>query len=157
MDDRKQPPVGLMLLPLVALGAMLAVQYFAPPKAQTEEPAAEQATEQTTEPAAEQAPEAGTDAAPAQLSPTDSRSRTESQQLYRLENHRFVASFTDLNTAMVSLQVKGERYLDEEGNPFELVTTEPTSGLDRERRNSLNPARKMARSPFAPSSLPRFE
>ena len=129
MDDRKQPPVGLMLLPLVALGAMLAFQYFAPPKAQTEEPAAEQAAEQAPEQAAEQAPEAGADAAPAQLLPTDSRSRTESQQLYRLENDRFVASFTDLNTAMVSLQVKGERYLDEEGNPFELVTTDKETYL----------------------------
>jgi YidC/Oxa1 family membrane protein insertase len=127
MDDRKQPPVGLMLLPLVALGAMLAVQYFAPPKAQTEEPAAEQAPEQAANEAPEQAAEPGD--APAQLSPIDSRSRTENQQLHQLEDDRFVASFTDLNTAMVSLQVKGERYLDEEGQPFELVTTDKESYL----------------------------
>ena len=119
MDDRKQPPIALMALPLVALGAMLAVQYFAPPKARTEEPVAEQA--------AEQAPEANEatpgQATPAQLSPTDTRSRAESQQLYHLENDRFVASFTDLNTAMVSLRVKGDRYLDEAGEPVELVTS----------------------------------
>ena len=127
MDDRKQPPVGLMLLPLVALGAMLAVQYFAPPKAQTEEPAAEQALEQAANEAPEQAAEPGD--APAQLSPIDSRSRTENQQLHQLEDDRFVASFTDLNTAMVSLQVKGERYLDKEGQPFELVTTDKESYL----------------------------
>jgi YidC/Oxa1 family membrane protein insertase len=127
MDDRKQPPVGLMLLPLVALGAMLAVQYFAPPKAQTEEPAAEQAPEQAANEAPEQAAEPGD--APAQLSPIDSRSRTENQQLHQLEDDRFVASFTDLNTAMVSLQVKGERYLDKEGHPFELVTTDKESYL----------------------------
>jgi YidC/Oxa1 family membrane protein insertase len=127
MDDRKQPPVGLMLLPLVALGAMLAVQYFAPPKAQTEEPAAEQAPEQAANQAPEQAAEPGD--APAQLSPIDSRSRTENQQLHQLEDDRFVASFTDLNTAMVSLQVKGERYLDKEGHPFELVTTDKESYL----------------------------
>jgi YidC/Oxa1 family membrane protein insertase len=119
MDDRKQPPIALMLLPLVALGALLAVQYLAPPKAQTEEPPpdqAERAPEPATEPTA--------DAAPAQLSPTDSRSRAEAQRTYQLEDDRIVAAFTDLNTAMVSLQVKGARYLDEEGNPFELVTTD---------------------------------
>jgi YidC/Oxa1 family membrane protein insertase len=124
MDDRKRPPVGLMLLPLVALGAMLAVQYFAPPKAQTEE--------QPTQ----QAPEAGSgstglsdEPGPAELSPRDSQSRVESQQLHQLENDLFIASFTDLNTAMVSLQVKGERYLDEQGKPFELVTTDKEAYL----------------------------
>ena len=124
MDDRKRPPAGLMLLPLVALGAMLAVQYFAPPKAQTEE--------QPTQ----QAPEAGSgstglsdEPGPAELSPRDSQSRVESQQLHQLENDLFIASFTDLNTAMVSLQVKGERYLDEQGKPFELVTTDKEAYL----------------------------
>jgi YidC/Oxa1 family membrane protein insertase len=125
MDDKKQLPIALLMLPLVALGAMLAVQYFAPPKAQTEEPAAEQAREQAPE-----QPEATADApVPAQLSPTDSRSRAESQKLFRLEDDRVVVSFTDLNTAMASLQVKGERYLDEEGNPFELVTADKEAYL----------------------------
>lgn len=125
MDDRKQLPIGLMMLPLVALGAMLAVQYFAPPKAQIEDPAAEQTAQQTQEPATGTAAEAD----PTQLSPIDSRSRAESQKVYRLENDRFVAAFTDLNTAMVSLQVKGERYLDQEGNPHELVTTDKEAYL----------------------------
>jgi YidC/Oxa1 family membrane protein insertase len=125
MDDKKQLPIALLMLPLVALGAMLAVQYFAPPKAQTEEPTAEQAREQAPE-----QPEATADApVPAQLSPTDSRSRAESQKLFRLEDDRVVVSFTDLNTAMVSVQVKGERYLDEEGNPFELVTADKEAYL----------------------------
>ena len=82
MDDRKQAPIALMMLPLVALGVLLAVQYFAPPKAQTEEPPAEQAPEPATEP--------GADAAPAQLSPTDSRSRAEAQQTYQLEDDRIL-------------------------------------------------------------------
>jgi YidC/Oxa1 family membrane protein insertase len=125
MDDKKQLPIALLMLPLVALGAMLAVQYFAPPKAQTEEPAAEQAREQARE-----QPEATAGApVPAQLSPTDSRSRAESQKLFRLEDDRVVVSFTDLNTAMASVQVKGERYLDEEGNPFELVTADKEAYL----------------------------
>ena len=124
MADRKQPPVALMVLPLVALGALLAVQYFAPPKPQAEEPAAQPAAEQAPEPAAEPAPDANGEPAPAEVSPAELRSRTESQRTHQLENDRFVASFTDLNTAIVSLKVKGERYLDEEGNPFELVTTD---------------------------------
>ena len=122
MDDRKRPPVALMLLPAIALGAFLAVQHFAPPKAQTEEPAI-----------AEQTPTAPGDSSPAQLSAAESRSRAESQEVYRLENDELVASFTNLNTAMVSLQVKGERYHDEEGNPYELVTT------DKERYLPLAP------------------
>ena len=109
------------MLPLLALGAMLAVQYFAPPKAQTEEPAAEQA-------AIEQAAEADDsgfgEAAQAQISPVDARSRADSQSIHQLHSDRIIASFTDLNTALVSLKVKGERYLDDEGNPFELVTTQ---------------------------------
>jgi len=120
MDDRKQPPVALMLLPLLALGAMLAVQYFAPPKAQTEEAAADQAAIQPPQDVEGSAD----DALPAKVAPVDARSRADSQNLYQLESDRFVATFTDLNTAMVSLQVKGERYLNEEGEPFELVTTD---------------------------------
>ncbi|MBW2381359.1 MAG: hypothetical protein JRG70_17735, partial [Deltaproteobacteria bacterium] len=120
MDERKPLPIALLVLPLVALGAMLAVQYFSPPKAQTEEPATERAAEQAPEEASQDSENTAGEATPAQLLPTDSRSRTESQQLYTLENNRLIASFTNLNTAMVGLQVKGERYLDEEGNPFEL-------------------------------------
>jgi YidC/Oxa1 family membrane protein insertase len=140
MDERKQPPVGLMLLPLIALGAMLAVQYFMPPKAQTEDPAAADVAEEDPAAAdvAEQVaskPDDPTDeAAPAEISPADARSRVDSQSLYELENDRFVVSFTDLNTAMVSLRVKGDRYLDEEGNPFELVKT------DKEQYLPLAPA-----------------
>jgi len=119
-----------MLLPLIALGAMLAVQYFMPPKAQTEDPAATEAAEQV----AAEPDDPAYEAAPAEISPADARSRVDSQGLYELENDRFVASFTDLNTAMVSLRVKGDRYLDEEGNPFELVKT------DKEQYLPLAPA-----------------
>ncbi|RLB43692.1 MAG: hypothetical protein DRH30_02755 [Deltaproteobacteria bacterium] len=125
MDDRKKLPITLLVLPLAALGAMLAVQYFSPPKAQTEEPA----TEQTAEQAPEDSIGTAGQALPAQLAPVDLRSRMESQRVYKLENDRFVASFTNLNTAMVSLQVKGKRYLDKEGNPFELVTTDKEAYL----------------------------
>ena len=91
MDDRKQPPVALMMLPLLALGAMLAVQYFAPPKAQTEEPAAEQAA---IEQAAEADDSGSGEAEQAQISPVDARSRTDSQTIHQLHSDRIIASFT---------------------------------------------------------------
>ncbi|MGB8331091.1 MAG: membrane protein insertase YidC [Polyangiales bacterium] len=121
MGERKQLPIAILLLPLVALGAMLAVQYFAPPRTQTEGTAAEQA--------GQEANEASVDTPAVQASPTDSRSRSDSQHLYQLENERLVASFTDLNTAMTSLRVKGERYHDAEGTPVELVTTDKEAYL----------------------------
>jgi len=122
MDDRKQPPIALLMLPLIALGAMLAVQYFAPPKAETEEPSAEPATPlQAEQPTGE--------TSPAQITPADSRSRVQEQKLYTLENDRFTATFTDLNTAMVSLRIKGNRYLDKNGEPFQLVTTDKEAYL----------------------------
>jgi|GEM_PF-179833 len=121
MDDRKQPPIALLLLPLVALGAILAVQHFAPPKAQTEEPVTKQAGAQAGQPAKDVV---GDETKPAQPSAADAHARLDSQHLYTLENDRFIASFTDLNTGLVSLKVKGERYHDNEGKPVELVTTD---------------------------------
>lgn len=119
MDERKQPPIALMMLPLIALGAVLVVQHFAPPKAHTDEPPppAEQAR-------AEQAGTVPVDASSRERAAVDSESRLESQRTYELENDRIIASFTDLNTAMVSLRVKGERYHDKDGKPHELVTTD---------------------------------
>jgi len=121
MAERKQLPIALLILPLVALGAMLAVQYFSPRAAQTEGSAAEQSAPLADDVTAE--------TPPAQVSPSDSRSRIESQRLYQLEDDRLIASFTDLNTAMTSLRVKGERYHDAEGTPVELVTTDKESYL----------------------------
>jgi YidC/Oxa1 family membrane protein insertase len=114
MGEQTKPPITLMMLPLVALGALVAFQYFAPRKAQTEEPSVETAAPSAGAPEAEAA-----EARP----PVDPKARLESQALYRLEDDRLVASFTDLNTAMVSLEVKGDRYVDRDGKRFELVTT----------------------------------
>ena len=107
MDERKNPPIWLMMLPLVGLAALLAYQYFAPKP-----------------PPAASAPVSAPATAPATVSPSDAKSRVDLEKRYQLENDRLVASFTNLNTAMVSLQVKGERYLDGDGNPHELVTTD---------------------------------
>jgi len=113
MDDRKNPPIWLMMLPLIGLGVLLTYQYFAP-KPPPPEPAPATATAAGTA--------AGT--AAANLAPSDAAARADAEQRYELENDRVIASFTNLNTAMVSLKVKGDRYLDADGNHHELVTTE---------------------------------
>ncbi len=117
MDERPKPPIALMTLPLVALGALVAFQYFSPQKAQTDEPGVEASAQGGSVALVESAPSA---ARPA----IDPKARLEAQQLFQLEDDRLVAAFSDLNTAMVSLQVKGERYLDPDGNRYELVSTD---------------------------------
>ncbi len=124
MAERKQPPIVLLALPVALMGVVLGLQYFAPNQAQTDEPSV-----QESDRSAEPEP----DRASAEPSAAEARARVESQKTYQLEDDRLVASFTDLNTALVSLRVKGDRYLDEEGNPFELVTT------DKERYLPLKP------------------
>ncbi len=124
MAERKQTPIVLLALPVALMGVVLGLQYFAPNQAQTDEPSV-----QESDRSAEPEP----DRASAEPSAAEARARVESQKTYQLEDDRLVASFTDLNTALVSLRVKGDRYLDEEGNPFELVTT------DKERYLPLKP------------------
>jgi YidC/Oxa1 family membrane protein insertase len=121
MDERKQPPIALLMLPLLALGAMLAVQYFSPPNAPAEQAA--------IDPSAQHVHDGAADTPSAEVPRADSRSSAQSQTLYQLEDDRIVASFTDLNTAMASLKVKGERYHDAEGHPVELVTTDKEAYL----------------------------
>lgn len=113
MDDRKNPPIWLMMLPLIGLGVLLTYQYFAP-KPPPPEPT----------PASASATVTATGAAAAEVAPSDAAARADAEQRYELENDRVIASFTNLNTAMVSLKVKGDRYLDADGNHHELVTTE---------------------------------
>ncbi|MGB5192272.1 MAG: membrane protein insertase YidC, partial [Polyangiales bacterium] len=115
MDDRKNPPIWLMMLPLIGLGVLLTYQYFAPkPPPPEPTPAAASASATVT----------ATGAAAAEVAPSDAAARADAEQRYELENDRVIASFTNLNTAMVSLKVKGDRYLDADGNHHELVTTE---------------------------------
>jgi YidC/Oxa1 family membrane protein insertase len=124
MDERKNPPIWLMMLPLIGLAALVAYQYFAPKPPPPETTAA---------PTTASATATATATATAELAPSDARARVDAEKRYQLENEQLVASFTNLNTAMVSLQVKGERYLDEDGKPHELVTT------DKERYLPLAP------------------
>ena len=150
MASPKRPPILLLGLPIAVLGVLLGLQYFGP-KEPPEQPAAAQdgqdAQDPRATPDAQDAPaaeanvgsaasnttgQAGTPDA-ASLDADAMRARIESQQLYVLEDDRIIASLTDLNTGLVSLRVKGDRYLDENADPFELVTT------DKERYLPLQP------------------
>ena len=126
MDERKNPPFWLMMLPLLGLAGLAAYQYFVPPKppAPQQQPAAAAAQDAAPAQTAAQLPTADSPSTVEARPAVDPEARASSEQLYRLESDRFVATFTNLNTAMVSLEVKGERYLDEDGKPYELVTTD---------------------------------
>lgn len=129
MAERKQLPIMVLVLPVAVVGVMLGIQYFGPDAAKTEALAVEARQEQI-----EEAP-APAETQPAEMpSASDARARLESQKTYQLEDERLVAAFTDLNTGLVSVQVKGDRYLDEEDNPYELVTT------DKEKYLPLKPS-----------------
>jgi len=141
MAERKQPPIVLLALPIAVLGVMLGFQYFAP---KPDEAPAQAQNEPEPAPAVAGSEPTVTDSendSPAPLPADRARARLESQTLYRLEDDRLVAEFTDLNTGLVSLRVKGDRYLDEDGDPFELVTT------DKERYFPLQPAFSGVRIP----------
>jgi YidC/Oxa1 family membrane protein insertase len=124
-EQRPNPPIWLMMLPLVGLAVLLAYQYFAPKPPQPEPAVAAQVADVPSE-AALAAPSEATPSAdsPSQDGAIDPQARLDAEKRHSLENDRFVATFTNRNTAMVSLEVKGERYLDQEGKPFELVTTD---------------------------------
>jgi YidC/Oxa1 family membrane protein insertase len=128
MAERRRPSIALLALPLAIVGVMLGIQYFAPAPAKTDE------TEDVPVDAAADQNAPDQQSAPERLTGREARDRLESQNVYELESERFVASFTDLNTGLVSLRVKGERYHDENANPFQLVTT------DKERYLPLQPA-----------------
>ncbi|MEM8608126.1 MAG: membrane protein insertase YidC [Myxococcota bacterium] len=134
MAEQKRPPILLLGLPIAVLGVMLGLQYFGPekPTEESSEPAAVETSTDSTEAAPSSGASSDT-GQPAALDGDAMRARVESQKLYVLEDDRIVASFTDLNTGLVSLRVKGDRYLDENADPFELVTT------DKERYLPLQP------------------
>jgi YidC/Oxa1 family membrane protein insertase len=122
MDERKNPPIWLMTLPLVGLAALVAYQYFAPKPPPPEPAVAASAPAPASPPVSP--PASAPASAPGKASPAEAKARVDSEKRFQLENDRIIASFTNLNTAMVSLEVKGHRYIDKEGKPVELVTTD---------------------------------
>ena len=56
--------------------------------------------------------------------PVDPAQRIAAERTATLETDEFVVTVTNLNTAVRSVLLKGERYLDEDGAPTEVVTTD---------------------------------
>ncbi len=54
----------------------------------------------------------------------DPAARKAAEQRHELRTEHFVATFTNLNGGLVSFRLLGERYRDDDGQPFELVTTD---------------------------------
>jgi len=113
-----------MMLPLVGLAVVVVYQYFAPKPPPREGDATAQAAVSAEQEVPEATPASVEESAQDRPSTVDAAARAGSERRYRLENEYLVASFTNLNTALVSLKVKGERYHDRDGNPYELVTTD---------------------------------
>ena len=110
MDERPNPPIWLMVLPLLGLVGLVAYQYLVPREAPVDVPDPAAAALQATEAPEAQAPNQDPNQAPNQVEARpapDPQARASVEQRYQLETDRFVASFTNLNTALVSLEVKG--------------------------------------------------
>lgn len=111
MDDSGRQLGILLLVPLLVVGAIAGTQFLSPKK-----PAPVAA-----DPAPAEIPIEETESIT--LSKIEQQNRVRTQSLATLETSGFVAKFTNLNTAMTSLRVKGKRFKEEDG-PHELVTTD---------------------------------
>ncbi|MEM7603907.1 MAG: membrane protein insertase YidC [Myxococcota bacterium] len=98
------------LLLIAVLAAAVAVTFMSPPE---EEGAAEPAEAPTSE------------AETARTLTDDERAARQAQEeRFTLETDEFVAEFSNLNTGLVSLRLKGDKFRDPNGEPHQLVTTD---------------------------------
>lgn len=117
MEKRNFIMIGL-------LAALMAFTFFS-----QEDPPAETApdAEAATSESGESSESAETpDAAPRQaatLSESDLRARTESEEFVTVRTDVFDATFSNLNTGLVSFKLTEEKYLDGTGEPIDMVTT----------------------------------
>lgn len=114
MEKRNFIMIGL-------LAALMAFTFFS-----QEDPPAESAAD--AEASTSESGESGetTDAEPRQaatLSESDLRARTESEEFVTVHTDVFDATFSNLNTGLVSFKLTEEKYLDGTGEPIDMVTT----------------------------------
>ena len=157
MDERQTPPLWLMMLPLLGLAGLVAYQYFVPPTPAPEPSVAAQAdpTQAVEAAAPPTAEEAGTAPVAAAV---DAQSRAASQKTLRSRKRPHqVASFTNLNTAMVSLAGQ-RRSLPRRGRRTRTSSSPPTrsgtwplapefSGVSDPRRRPLDAVGVLKRAP----------
>lgn len=123
-DGDKRQLVTIAIVTAVVGGGYLAFDYFMrSPEAAPEAPA--DGTTDASEPSTPaEADDADEDAEPEPgATPTSPAQRLARQRLFTLETDHFLARISSLNTGLVSLTVKGDRYVDETG-PHEMVSTD---------------------------------
>ncbi|MBC7172416.1 MAG: hypothetical protein H5U40_08325, partial [Polyangiaceae bacterium] len=117
-DESKRLPYGLIAATVILLGAYAGLRVFAPEY--LEPPEAQEQTSAPTE--APQATRQG--AAASGRSAEDRRARQSAEQTARIETADFVATFSNLNTGLRSLELRGEKFRRATGEAEELVTTD---------------------------------
>jgi YidC/Oxa1 family membrane protein insertase len=119
-DESKRLPYGLIAATVILVGAYVGLRIFAPEY--FDRPAAvEQAGgDAVTEGGG--AAEARTEAAAS--SAAERAARADRQRTVSIETDDFLATFSDLNTGLVGLRLKGERYRTEDGRAYDIVTTD---------------------------------
>lgn len=120
-DESKRLPYGLISATVILVGAYVGMRYVAP--GYFDRPAAvEQAGgDAVTEPPAAAETRPSRADAP---SASERRARAERQETVRVETDELVATFSDLNTGLVSLRLKDERYRTDDGRGYDIVTTD---------------------------------
>ena len=113
MEKRNFIMIGL-------LAALMAFTFFtqeeAPPPSDAEAGATSEASDEGAE--SQDAAREG-----ATLSQSEIQARTDSEELVTIHTDVFDASFSSLNTGLVSLKLTEEKYRDANGDPIDMVTT----------------------------------
>ncbi|MFK8002680.1 MAG: membrane protein insertase YidC [Polyangiales bacterium] len=117
MEKRNFIMIGL-------LAALMAFTFFSQedPPAETA-PDAETATSESGDSTEAGETQDATPRQPATLSESDLRARTESEEFVTVHTDVFDATFSNLNTGLVSFKLTEEKYLDGAGEPIDMVTT----------------------------------
>jgi hypothetical protein len=120
-DDSKRLSWVLTAVTVVLVAVYVAMRFLAPGYFDRPQ-AVEQAA--TGERAEAPTPEPTRPAAPHTLDAQARQARAENEQTVTIETDRYVATFTDRNTALVSFRLKGDRFTTESGEGLEMVTTD---------------------------------
>ncbi len=117
-EETKRLPYGLIAATVILVGAYLGLRIFAPQYFERPEAAQQQRAQTPAAGAARGAASSG------ELTAEQRRERAERQRTVTIETEQFVATFSDLNTGLVGMTLKGERYHGADDRPVNLVTTD---------------------------------
>lgn len=120
-DESKRLPYGLIAATVILVGAYVGLRYAAPEYFDRPEAVESAGGDAVTQPAAAAGERASAAAA---RSAAERRARAERQRTVSIETSDYVATFSDLNTGLVSLRLKDERYETDRGRGYDIVTTD---------------------------------